>query len=65
MEQMHLLVNLDSAGYKLSIPSHFGITLFNNHTYDNILILILFVLIAGGHLCSHLTLSVMENNGSF
>jgi len=65
MEQMHLLVNLDSAGYKLSIPSHFRVTLLINHTYYSRVILIRFVQIAGGYLCSYLTKSVMENSGSF
>jgi hypothetical protein len=32
MEQMHLLVNLDLAGYKLSILSHFGVTFLIKHT---------------------------------
>ena len=65
MERMHLLVNLDSAGYKLSILSYFGVTLLINNTYYNRVILIRFVQIAGGHLCSHLTISVIANNDSF
>jgi len=61
---MHLLVNLVSASYKWSILSHFGVTLLVNNTYYNRVILIHFVQIAGGHLCSHLTISFMENNDS-
>jgi hypothetical protein len=57
MEQMHLLVNLDVTGYKLSIPSHFRVTLLTNHTYYNRVVLIRFVQIAGGHLFSHLIMS--------
>jgi hypothetical protein len=52
MEQMHLLFNLNTAGYKISIPSRFWATLLVNHTYYNTIILICFVQIAGGHLYS-------------
>ena len=65
MVQMHLLVNLDSTEYKWSILSHFGVTLLVNHTCHNRVILIRFVQTAGGHLCSHIIISVVENNDSF